>query len=252
MSQATIIMVVGLFLLAILSGMLGLGVAFVAVPFLSLFLPDLVNQVQPLTLLLNGVTALFAVFGFARSRLVDWPKAIALVTVTTLSAPIGSLVVHRVEQRLVWVIYLASVIFLTYRLFKPAKARTDAAGQPLAPNFRLALLLAIPISILAGFLGVGPGFLLMPTLILVGFDPKLAAGMNAFAVTLPSFSAFIPHLPTAVFDPTLTIALLIAGAGGAFLGARITSLYVASNRLRQIFGVLIVVMTAYKLITLLT
>lgn len=251
MSQATIIMVVGLFLLAILSGMLGLGVAFVAVPFLSLFLPDLVNQVQPLTLLLNGITALFATFGFARSGLVDWPKAIALVTVTTLSAPIGSLAVHQVDERLIWIIYLASVIFLTYRLFKPVKARTDASGQPVKPNFRLALLLAVPISILAGFLGVGPGFLLMPTLILIGFDPKLAAGMNAFAVTLPSFSALIPHLPTAVFDPTLTIALIVAGAGGAFLGARITSLYVASNRLRQMFGILIVIMTAYKVITLL-
>jgi uncharacterized membrane protein YfcA len=58
-------------------------------------------------------------------------------------------------------------------------------------------------------------------------------------------------MPTAVFDPTLTIALIVAGAGGAFLGARITSLYVASNRLRQMFGILIVIMTAYKVITLL-
>lgn len=55
-----IIMVIGLFLLSIISGMLGLGVAFAAIPFLGLFLPDLVNQVQPLSLLLNGVTALFA------------------------------------------------------------------------------------------------------------------------------------------------------------------------------------------------
>lgn len=59
-------------------------------------------------------------------------------------------------------------------------------------------ILAVPISILAGILGIGPGFLLMPTLILLGFAPIFAAGMNAFAVTLPSFSALIPHLPTAI------------------------------------------------------
>jgi len=57
----------GFFVLAIVSGMLGLGVDFAAVPFLGSFLPDLVHQVQPLALLLNGVTALFATFGFARS-----------------------------------------------------------------------------------------------------------------------------------------------------------------------------------------
>jgi uncharacterized membrane protein YfcA len=52
-----LIMTVGLALLAVISGMMGLGVAFAAVPFLSLFLPDLVHQLQPLTLILNGLTA---------------------------------------------------------------------------------------------------------------------------------------------------------------------------------------------------
>lgn len=79
----------GLFLFAVVSGMLGLGVAFAAVPFLSLFLPDLVHQVQPLSLLLNGVTALFAVVGFAQSGYVDWRKALALALVTPAFAPRG-------------------------------------------------------------------------------------------------------------------------------------------------------------------
>ncbi len=158
MTKALTIMTAGLFGLAFISGMLGLGVAFAAVPFLSFFLPDLVNQVQPLTLLLNGLTALFATFGFARS------------------------------------------------------------GYPL---------------------------------ILLGFEPKKAAGINAFAVTPPSFSALIPHLSTAKWDPVLTASLIGAGVVGAFLGARFTSLYVPSNRLKQLFGLLIVVMTAYKIYTLL-
>ena len=41
----------GLFVLALISGMLGLGVAFAAVPFLSFFFEDLVHQVQPISLL---------------------------------------------------------------------------------------------------------------------------------------------------------------------------------------------------------
>jgi uncharacterized membrane protein YfcA len=38
----------------------------------------------------------------------------------------------------------------------------------------------------------------------------------------------------------------LVGAIGSFVGARITSLYVPGKRLKQTFGVLIVVMTAYK------
>ena len=113
------------------------------------------------------------------------------------------------------------------------------------------MILAIPISILAGFLGIGPGFLLMPTLIILGFEPKRAAGINAFAVTLPSFSALVPHIGAMQLDYQLTFILLIVGAVGAFLGARITSRYVPGNRLKQMFGVLIVIMTLYKIYTLL-
>ena len=243
MSQ-NIIIIIGLLVLSTISGMLGLGVAFSAVPFLGLFLPDLVHQVQPLSLLLNGLTALFSTFGFAKGGHIEWRKAIILSVVTTLAAPIGSYLVRFVPQIYIWFIYFASVAYLAYRLFKPVKAR------PGNENFKLALILAIPISVLSGFLGVGPGFLLMPTLIIVGFDPKKAAGINAWAVTPPSFSALIPRLSTAQFDFNLMIPLLIVGAIGSYAGARITSRWVPSVRIKQIFGVLIVVMTLYKIITL--
>ncbi|MEZ0397418.1 MAG: sulfite exporter TauE/SafE family protein [Anaerolineales bacterium] len=240
-----LIIIGGLFILSILSGMLGLGVAFAAVPFLSLFLPDLVHQVQPLTLLLNGLTALFVTFGFARSGFVAWKKALILACITTLSAPLGAWMAQFIPQTVILTVYFISVSYLAYSLFRPVKSREGKAE-----NFALAAGLAIPISILSGLLGVGPGFLLMPTLILVGFEPKKAAGINAFAVTPPSFSALIPHLSTAIWDWNLAIPLLVVGAGGAFLGARITSLYLPSQRLKQLFGVVIVLMTAYKLYTL--
>ncbi len=232
----------GMFLLAIVSGMLGLGVAFAAIPFLGLFLDDLVHQVQPLSLLLNGVTALFAVFGFAQSGLCDWKKALQLSVVTTLCAPIGAYLVQYVPQTYVWFAYFAAVLFLAYRLFHPV------AETPGLENFGLVLGLAVPISILSGFLGVGPGFLLMPTLILSGFEAKNAAAINAFAVCPPSFSSLIPHLATARWDVSLMLPLLLAGAVGSFLGARVTSQYVPSARLKPIFGVVILIVTFYKII----
>ncbi len=87
-----------------------------------------------------------------------------------------------------------------------------------------ALLLAVPISAAAGLLGAGPGFLLLPTLILLGFESKHAAAINALAVCPPSFSALIPHLATAKVDLQLGAVLVVVGAVGSFAGARITSL----------------------------
>lgn len=239
--------IVGMFFLSTISGMLGLGVAFAAIPFLGLFFTDLVYQVQPLSLFLNGFTALFSAIGFSRSGLVKWNKAISLSIVTTIAAPMGSCLAQVINPNLIWVIYLSSAAYLAYRLFKP----TQAAEAGRKENFRLAMILAVPISILSGLLGVGPGFLLMPTLILAGFNPKKAAGINAFAVTLPSFSALIPRFGAIQFDPGLTITLVVVGSIGSFIGAKITSIYVPGVRIKQIFAILIVVVTLYKVYTVL-
>jgi uncharacterized protein len=84
----------GLLMLSVVSGTLGLGVVFATVPFLGLFMSNLVDQVQPLSLLLNGITALFAAFGFARSHLIDARRALGLAVVTTAFAPLGALLAH--------------------------------------------------------------------------------------------------------------------------------------------------------------
>lgn len=174
----------------------------------------------------------------------EWKRAITLAIVTTVSAPTGALAAQFVPQVYIWCAYFASVLYLAYRLFRPVEAR------PGAENFRAALLLAVPISVLSGLLGVGPGFLLLPTLIVVGFEPKKAAGINALAITPPSFSALIPHFGTAKIDWEMAGPLVLAGVIGSFLGARITSAYVPGGKLKQYFGILIVVMTLYKLYSL--
>ena len=253
MTNELIIMAGGLLVLSVVSGMLGLGVAFAAIPFLALFMQDLVHEIQPLSLFLNGVTALFSVLGFARSGLVAWREALLLAVVTTVVAPFGAWLAQFTAQPWLWGIYFIAVAFLAWRLFLPEKRQEGPQIEAKeAPNLKLALILAVPISVLAGLLGVGPGFLLMPTLILVGFDAKRAAAINAVAVTPPSFSALIPHISTTTVDLHLAAVLVVVGAIGSFFGARFTSLFVSSKRLKQIFGVLIVVMTAYKLFQILS
>ena len=183
----TSIMAIGLAVLSVASGMLGLGVAFAAVPFLGLFLHDLVHEVQPLSLFLNGVTALFSLFGFAESRLVTWRPAILLAVVTTITAPLGSYLAQIVSPKYLWAVYFVAVAYLAYRMFLPEKPNPEQAAKPGAtanaaaagaidPNLTIALVLAVPISVLAGMLGVGPGFLLLPTLILLGYEFEARGG----------------------------------------------------------------------------
>lgn len=60
-----------LFGLSFLSGMLGLGVAFVAIPVLGLFGYQLEDVIQPWALFLNGLTATSGAIAFWRAGMVD-------------------------------------------------------------------------------------------------------------------------------------------------------------------------------------
>ncbi|GAA5335363.1 hypothetical protein YIM730264_13870 [Thermus hydrothermalis] len=57
-------------------------------------------------------------------------------------------------------------------------------------------------------------------------------------------------MATARLDLGLTPTLLVAGALGSYLGSRLTSLFVPPARIKQIFGVLIVLVTLYKIVQL--
>jgi uncharacterized membrane protein YfcA len=236
-----LVLLVIMLALSVLSGMLGIGVAFAAVPVLSLYLPDLVNQVQPLSLLLNGFTAFFSLVGFAQAGYVDWRRGGILAIATTISAPVGSYLAHLVSPVLIWAVYFVSVLYLCWHLTRAENPR------PGRENFKLGVLLSIPISVATGFLGVGPGFLLVPALVLVGFNTRSAAGMNALAVTPSSFSAVLPHWATMQLDFWMDVPLIAVGAVGSLIGARLATRRIPEAYLRKILLAVILGATLYRL-----
>ncbi len=139
----------GLFVLAVVSGMLGLGVAFAAVPFLGLFLPDLVHQVQPAQPgAQRGHDAVLDLrLRPQRSRDLepsDRARRDQHLNGTILSSTSGT---------------FTSPPSLAYRLLRPGEDKEGEAQETARGNLKAALILAVPIPILSGLLGVGPGFL---------------------------------------------------------------------------------------------
>ncbi len=102
--------------LSFISGMLGLGVAFIATPVLGLFGFDLKHVIMPWSLFLNGLTATSSAVAFARSKMVDWRTAIPLMIITTIVAPIGVYILQFIPTNTVWWIYVGVLFFLAYRM----------------------------------------------------------------------------------------------------------------------------------------
>lgn len=235
-----LVLTLALFLLSTISGMLGIGVAFAAVPLLSLVLPDLVNQVHPLSLALNGVTALFSLIGFARAGLVDWKRAWTLTGVVTLASPVGAMLARITPEWMLWLAYAIAATFFLYSMYHPVRL------TPWHERFTGVLAWAIPISLVSGLIGVGAGFLLVPTMMRHGIDIKRAAGLNALAVTPASFASILPHWAHMDVAVDLAIPLLGTGAAGALIGAHLASHRMSTTTLRKVFALSIIGTLTYR------
>ena len=105
---------------------------------------------------------------FALKKMVDWRTAIPLLIVTTIAAPIGVWLLKFTSTELLWWLYVAVLLFLAWRMAFPPK-QDDSAPSTVTDRTREGGWCQLGNRVFAGLLGVGPGFLMMPTLVLLGF-----------------------------------------------------------------------------------
>jgi uncharacterized membrane protein YfcA len=101
----------------------------------------------------------------------------------------------------------------------------------------IPLTIGFGIGFLAGLLGAGGGFILMPLLVyVVGIPTTVAIGTDLFQIIITgSVGTFLYALGNHV-DPLMAIVMLIAASLGSQLGASATKL-VDPSRIRVLFGI---------------
>jgi len=242
----SVLVLAAIFSSSVISGMLGIGVAFAAIPVLSLGKLDLVHQVQPIALFLNGTTALFSAIAFSRAGYVEWRSAARLALVASVFSPLGAAAAAAAtSESALWIVYFAAVGAVVYLLC----VERPPARAPL--QFSLVLWMSAPIAALSGLLGVGPGFLIVPLMVYGGYGPRRAAAINAVAVVPASFISLLPHLGQAAVRPAAAVPIVLSAAFGALIGGVLSSTRVPEKALRQLFVVVIVGLSIYKGIVLL-
>jgi len=242
-----------LFVLSFLAGMMGLGVAFIATPVLGLFGFNLKDTIMPLSLWLNGLTAIAGAVAYTRAKMVDWRTAIPLLLITAITAPFGVLLLQFIPVTVLWWLYAALLVFLAWRMAFPGKQLDDTKEAVITDGARAkGGVISAGIGLVAGILGVGPGFLMVPTLVLLGMTTRIAAATNSVIVTVPSFTAFFMHLSTmGHINVLLYSATSIAAVAGAWLGARFMASRVKSKTLSSLFAGALVLLALQRIVILL-
>jgi len=234
-----------IFLSSFILTMVGLGGGLIFSP-LFVILGYPLSTAVAVSLFLNGIAALSASITYFRSKMVDVQTGLPLIVSSTLAAPLGALMTHRIDVRLFSAV-LAIVIILAAGRMIFSKKPDAQKGAPVSVTRRVigGGLIGMFIGAMAGLLGIGGGVFIVPLLIyLLRLPTKIAAATSMFIVVFSSFSGFIAHVSLAALDwKFLGIAALFSFAGGQ-AGSRMMTAKLKGRTVRTIFGLVLLAFSA--------
>ena len=255
-------------IVGIILGLTGAGGSIFAVPLLIFGLGWDMKQATPVALLAVFGAAVVGTISAWRARQVCQRAALLVGIFGTLTSPLGIVIAGRTSHSTLALSFAAVMVLVAARMFWQARARptetlivranaaTDhAPGAPvcrvdaISKRIRLtspcAFVLALSGSItgvLSGALGVGAGFVIVPTLRAateLSMGASIATSLMAIAII--SASAATGLLVRGDSFPLMVSALFLAGALGGMLIGRWVAPHVSGPRLQQTFAAFMIV-----------
>ncbi len=205
-------LLVGL-LIGLVFSVLGAGGGIISVPaFLIIFSLPLADATAA------GLSTVFAAalastVGYARTKRVVWRTVLVLGPTSMLGAVGGAQLTSLVPERVTAGLFALVLLGATASLFRKRSEVPAAAPLPMLMGVGLVL------GGLTGFLGVGGGFLLVPTLVgLAGLTLSQAVGTSAALITLSSLAGGVTAIVARPQLAPLVLPLALGAVVGAVLG----------------------------------
>lgn len=234
--DATLLVEIGVVLVfSTLFAMMGLGAAFLFVPFFYYLGVDLRIAI-PTALFLNAVSMPFAAATYARARLIDYRAALPLLIAAAAFAPAGAWASQYAPRPLLLGLFTAFLIYAGISMLRRGPhhgVRTLQPRRALAVNTGTGACAGF----LGGLLGVGGGNIIVPVLNWLGYPPKVAVGTTALVVVAASWAGFLGHATLAALEPRLLLILGATAVLGTLIGARLTAVHLQGHQVKRVVGV---------------
>jgi uncharacterized membrane protein YfcA len=236
--------IIGL-LTGLMSGLFGVGGGIVCTPLLRLLMHVSPHTAVGTTLALIVPTAVSGSINYVKEKLVDWQMVRGLVipaVVGTLSGAHLTALVHGQVLMLLFSLLIAvSGIDLICGFSQKIKDRAHAQGQPglgAAGQRHWTNIVGVGLltGFMAGFFGVGGGFILIPILLAFYKMPvKAAFGTSLVMVASVSIPGTISHFCHDHVRLRLVLNMILGAVPGSLIGSKL-ALAAKDNNLKRGFG----------------
>lgn len=240
--------ILGALLVGLVLGLLGAGGGIITSPILILVLnhPEKVANTESL-----AIVAAISLVGALRSYKAGTLEPLTVVAFASAGVvgTIAGAMLSRSVSGPIEVLILSCVMFAAGVLMLRPQAATAAPKAAASPWIMVPAFMGV--GMLTALVGVGGGFLIVPTLVLLGRRPmRTAVGTSLGVVTINSAAGFIMRLDqnfgmdwSVLYGSTIA-AFIAIGIAGVLLGARLGA-KLPQAVLRKIFAAFLLVLSVY-------
>lgn len=251
-------------LIGVILGLIGAGGSILAVPVLIYLFNIPVHTATVYSLFIVGVSSLFGTVGYIRNNIYSLKTIIFFGVPSILSIYLTrSYIIHRLPETLfsikdytvtkdigIMILFAALMILASYSMIRKSKViQHDNYTETKKFRYLFILILGLGIGFIAGLLGAGGGFMMIPALVILADLPmKKAIGTSLTIVSINSIIGFMGDLAHCDFpiDWVFLIIFTCISIAGILTGTKLSE-YVSGQKLKPAFGWLILIMGIFIL-----
>lgn len=231
--------------LSTLFSMGGVGSAIGLVPIFSMMDMSL-NLAKAIGLFINSTSTITASFMNFYRGVLDIKFAIPLIISIMITTPIGAWMSQYIQKEIVeWVLVIFLLISSILLIFsnRDTKVVYDKAW--------ILYLIGGSVGLISGTIGVGGGSLIMPLLILLGFDAKKAAYAISFVIPFSTLGAFATYLSFVDMDWMLLGIVSVAAIIGGYFGDLIMHYRLSHQQIKKLIALVLLLLASKMIFNLL-
>jgi len=229
------------FVLSTLFSMGGTGSGVALIPILNFLGLDF-TLAKALGLFAGASTTITSSLMNIKRKVVEYRFVLPLASMMILFAPLGAYYSQFIDEDIVKFIFMLMLFYsASMMMFGKKKALVHIQA------YWVLFLVGSVIGFIAGLLGVGGGNILIPLLILLGFDSKKVAITVSFVVPFSALGSFFTYASYIPLDWNLLVIIALSAIIGGYIGNHLMHFKLDQAQIKKLMATILYLL-AFKIL----
>jgi len=226
--------------LSILFSMGGTGAGIALIPIFN-FLGLGFTVAKAVGLFAGATTTITSSVMNIKRKAVDYKFVFPIAAAMLIFAPLGAYGSSFISENLVKFIYMLMLFYsASMMMFGKKKALFEVRSKI------ILFIVGMSVGLLAGLMGVGGGNILVPLLVLLGYEPKKVAVAVSFVTPFSALGSFFTYATYVSLDWTLLFIVALSAIVGGYIGNYMMYFKLKQQDIKKVMALVLYIL-AFKL-----